>query len=65
VVLSGYGSEHLDGNGLRHAVKALGDWLRAGTLVPPAHTPFRLGDAAAAHQALEQHRVAGRLLLTP
>ncbi len=65
VTLTGFGSEHLDGAGLRRAIAEIGDLLRSSALAPPARTAFRLEDAAAAHEALEQHRVVGRLLLGP
>jgi len=63
--LTGYGSEHLDGPGLRHAVKTIGDWLRSGALAPPARKLFALDHAAAAHELLERRGVEGRLLLVP
>lgn len=63
--LTGYGSEHLDGPGLRHAIQTIGDWLRSGALTPPARQVFRLAEAAAAHELLEHRGVEGRVLLVP
>lgn len=65
VTLTGYGSEVLDGPGLRRAMAAIGGWLRAGKLRAPARTLFALKDAARAHELLEGHGVQGRLLLAP
>lgn len=63
VTLTGYSTEDLDGSALRHAVDAISEWLRSGAIVAPSRTLFPLREVAAAHSALEQHRVHGRLLL--
>ena len=65
VTLTGYSTEDLDGPALRHAVDAMAQWLTNGAITPPARTPFPLREAAAAHSALEQHRIQGRVLLVP
>lgn len=65
VTLTGYSTENLDGPSLRQAVGAISDWLRRGAIVAPSRTLFPLREAAAAHSALEQHRVHGRVLLVP
>jgi NADPH2:quinone reductase len=65
VVLTGYGSENLDGTALSKAVAAIGDWLRQGALTAPARTVFPLAEAARAHETLERRGVEGRLLLVP
>lgn len=65
VTLTGYSTEDLDGQSLRHAIHALSEWLRNGAIVAPSRTLFPLREAAAAHSALEQHRVQGRVLLVP
>lgn len=64
VTLTGYSSESLDGDALRRAVAALGDWLGRGTLKPPARRVMPLSEAAAAHALLERRAVEGRLLLS-
>jgi NADPH:quinone reductase len=65
VILTGYSTENLDGRSLRQAVDAMADWLRNGAIVAPSRTPFALREAAAAHGALEEHRIQGRVLLVP
>jgi NADPH2:quinone reductase len=65
VTLTGYGSEELDGTGLRGAMAPICDWLRRGTLTPPSRRIFPLAEAATAHEALERHGVSGRVLLVP
>ncbi len=65
VMLTGYGSESLDGPSLRGAMTTICDWLRRGILVAPAYRRFSLDEAAAAHASLEAHAVEGRLLLVP
>jgi NADPH2:quinone reductase len=65
VTLTGYSTENLDGPSLRQAINAISEWLRSGAIVAPARTLFPLREAAAAHGALEQHRLQGRVLLVP
>ncbi len=65
VTLTGYASDRLDGPGLRQAVGALADWLRAGAIKPPARRLMPLAEAAQAHALLERGGVAGRVLLVP
>jgi NADPH:quinone reductase len=65
VTLTGYASDTLDGAALRGAVNAISGWLRQGALCAPDRTAFPLAEAAAAHAALEQHRVRGRVILVP
>jgi NADPH:quinone reductase len=65
VTLTGYSTENLDGPSLRHAVRAIAEWLRNGAIVAPSRSFFPLREAAAAHSALEQHRIQGRVLLVP
>src|SRR5262249_23060716 len=65
VPLTGYSTEDLDGGALRSAIDAISRWLRNGAITPPARTLFPLREAAAAHSALEQHRIQGRVLLVP
>jgi NADPH2:quinone reductase len=65
VTLTGYSTESLDGPSLQHAIDAISKWLRSGAIVAPARTLFALREAAAAHSALEQHRMQGRVLLVP
>jgi NADPH2:quinone reductase len=65
VTLTGYSTEDLDGGALRSAIDAISRWLRNGAITPPARTLFPLREAAAAHSALEQHRIQGRVLLVP
>jgi NADPH:quinone reductase-like Zn-dependent oxidoreductase len=65
VTLTGYSTENLDSPSLRHAVRAIEEWLRNGAIVAPSRTLFPLREAAAAHSALEQHRIQGRVLLAP
>ena len=43
----------------------MADWLRNGAIVAPSRTLFALREAAAAHGALEEHRIQGRVLLVP
>jgi NADPH:quinone reductase len=63
VTLTGYATENLDGPSLRHAIDAISEWVRSGAIVAPSRTLFPLREAAAAHGALEQHRIQGRVLL--
>ncbi len=63
VTLTGYSSESLKGLSLRHAIAAIGEWLRRGALVPPSRTVFSLREAAAAHESLERHAVQGGCFL--
>ena len=65
VTLTGYSTESLDGPSLQHAIDAISEWLRSGAIVAPSRTLFALREAAAAHSALEQHRMQGRVLLVP
>ena len=65
VTLTGYSTESLDGPSLQHAIDAISEWLRSGVIVAPSRTLFALREAAAAHTALEQHRMQGRVLLVP
>jgi len=65
VTLTGYSTENLDGPSLRQAIHAISEWLRSGAITAPARTLFSLREAAAAHSALEQHRLQGRVLLVP
>jgi NADPH:quinone reductase len=65
VTLTGYASERLDGGGLRDATRSIAQWLTQGAIVPPARTIFPLREAASAHAKLEQHLIAGRVLLVP
>ena len=63
--LTGYSSESLDGAQLRTAVATIVRMLAQGRLPTPTRNAFALREAAAAHDALEQHNVSGRLLLLP
>jgi len=65
VTLTGYSTESLDGPSLQHAIDAISEWLRSGVIVAPSRTLFALREAAAAHSALEEHRMQGRVLLVP
>jgi NADPH2:quinone reductase len=65
VTLTGYSSETLDGTALRRAVRSISDWVSQGAIPGPHRTVFPLHEAAAAHRALEQHFVHGRVLLIP
>jgi len=65
VTLTGYSTESLDGPSLQHAIDAISEWLRSGVIVAPSRTLFALREAAAAHTALEQPRMQGRVLLVP
>ena len=58
-------TENLDGRSLRQAVDAMADWLRNGAIAAPSRSLFALREAAAAHGALEEHRIQGRVLLVP
>ena len=61
VTLTGYSTEHLDGEGLRAATHAL---LQLN--LPPVHpTVLPLADAARAHAMLESREVKGRVVLVP
>jgi NADPH2:quinone reductase len=61
LVLTGWSSENLDGDGLRAAVDEIVEQLRAGRLRAPAIERFAMADAADAHRAMER----GRALLVP
>jgi NADPH2:quinone reductase len=63
VTLTGYSSETLDGPALRHAIRVITERLKQGAIPLPAKTVFPLAEAVAAHAALEQHGVQGRVLL--
>jgi NADPH2:quinone reductase len=63
VTLTGYSSETLDGPALRGAIRVISERLKQGAIPLPAKTVFPLAEAAAAHAALEQHGVQGRVLL--
>jgi NADPH2:quinone reductase len=63
VTLTGYSSETLDGPALRRAISSISERLKQGAIPLPAKTIFPLAQAAAAHAALEQHGVQGRVLL--
>jgi len=65
VTLTGYSSESLDGQTLRHAVAALAEWLINGTIKPPASKFMPLAEASQAHALLERGGVKGRVLLVP
>jgi NADPH2:quinone reductase len=61
LVLTGYSTEDLDGDGLRAATRAL---LEAN--LPPVHPRvLPLADAARAHALLESREVKGRVVLVP
>jgi NADPH2:quinone reductase len=63
VTLTGYSSETLDGPALRRAISSISERLKQGAIPLPGKTIFPLAQAAAAHAALEQHGVQGRVLL--
>lgn len=65
VTLTGYSSENLDGEALRHAVAVLGELLLRGRIKAPARQIMTLAEAAQAHALLEQGGVTGRVLLVP
>jgi NADPH:quinone reductase len=65
VTLTGYSSENLDGEALRHAVAALGELLLRGRIRVLARRTMPLAEAAKAHALLEQGGVTGRMLLVP
>jgi NADPH2:quinone reductase len=65
LVLTGWSSENLDGDGLRAAVAQIVSAMRAGELRPPAIERFAMADAAAAHRAMEAGDLRGRALLVP
>jgi NADPH:quinone reductase len=65
VTLTGYSSENLDGEALRHAVAVLGELLLRGRIKAPARQIMTLAEAAQAHALLEQRTVTGRVLLVP
>ena len=65
VTVTGYGSESLDGPALRVAMATICAMLAAGELEVPQVTQLPLTEAARAHRLLEEHRVAGRILLVP
>ena len=65
VTLTGYSSETLDGSALRRAVRSIMDWVSKRAISVPRRTIFPLREAAAAHSALEQHVLQGRVLLIP
>jgi NADPH2:quinone reductase len=65
VTLTGYSSESLDGQALRHAIAALPEWLRLGAIKPPSRQLIPLAEAAKAHALLERKGVQGRILLVP
>jgi NADPH2:quinone reductase len=61
LVLTGYSTEDLDGDGLRAATHA----LLASNLPSPPHTVMRLAEAARAHDLLERRALEGRVVLVP
>ncbi len=63
--LTGYGSESLDGRGLRDAMTTICTLLALDELALPEITQLPLEGAAAAHTLLEEHRIQGRVLLLP
>jgi NADPH2:quinone reductase len=65
VTLTGYSSESLDGQALRHAIAALAEWLRLGAIKPPSRQLIPLAEAAKAHVLQERKGVQGRILLVP
>lgn len=65
LVLTGWSSENLDGDGLRASIERIVAWLRSGELRAPAAVQLPLADAAEAHRRLEANEVRGRLLLIP
>jgi NADPH2:quinone reductase len=65
LVLTGFSSENLTGDGLRADIDDLVRELAAGRLKPPAYECIPLAQAAEAHRLMEAGRVRGRLLLVP
>ena len=63
LVLTGWSSENLTGDGLRAHVAQIAALVAEARLRAPAVTRFALADAAAAHAAVEAGVVAGRVLL--
>ena len=63
LVLEGWSSENLDGDGLRAAIADIVDAVRGAGLRAPAIERFAMADAAAAHRAMEAGELAGRALL--
>jgi NADPH:quinone reductase len=63
--LTGYGSETLDGPALRDAMTTICTLLAVGELGVPGFTQMPLAEAAAAHELLEAHGAAGRVVLIP
>lgn len=63
--LTGYSSENLTGDDLRHDAAELVAALRGGDLRLPEYRVFSLSGAAEAHRLLEAGGVRGRLLLVP
>ena len=61
LVLTGYSTEDLDGQGLRAATRA----LLALELPAVEHTVLPLAEAARAHDLLERREVRGRVVLVP
>ena len=61
ITLTGYSTEDLDGDTLRHATRAL---LEA-KLPPVAHVVMGLDEAAHAHALLERRALSGRVVLVP
>lgn len=61
IVLTGYSTEDLDGEGLRSATRALIEL----ELPPVPHTVMPLADAARAHALLETRELKGRVVLVP
>jgi NADPH:quinone reductase len=61
LVLTGYSTEDLDGDGLRAATRA----LLASSLPSVPHTVMPLADAARAHDLLERRAIRGRVVLVP
>lgn len=65
VTITGYGSESVDGPGLRDAMTTICTLLALDGLALPEITQLPLEGASAAHTLLEEHRVQGRILLVP
>lgn len=63
IVLTGWSSEDLGGDGLRTVWQKVTQLLGDGRLEPPPPTVLPLAEAARAHEQLESRRVRGRVLL--
>lgn len=63
IVLTGWSSENLTGDGLRATIAEIVELVRTGSLRAPAIERFALADAAEAHRRMERGQLRGRALL--